>query len=206
MFHLAAASDPKIILEKDPELKIMLERLKVEGKTTFLMTNSPFDIVNAGMTYMFDENWRSLFDIVIVNAKKPSFFTAAGRHFRVYSPKTGRLKWQKVATFREQRIYSGGNYENLVDMTQWQPNSVLYFGDHPYADLADLSMVHGWRTCAIIEDLEEEIDKLNGPQMKMKTNWTNVLQGLLDNYQDSLHDEECKKVWYEWKDELDQFR
>ena len=42
---------------------------------------------------------------------------------------------------------------------------------------------------------EEEIDKLNGPQMKMKTNWTNVLQGLLDNYQDSLHDEECKKVW-----------
>ena len=91
-------------------------------------------------------------------------------------------------------------------MTQWQPNSVLYFGDHPYADLADLSMVHGWRTCAIIEDLEEEIDKLNGPQMKMKTNWTNVLQGLLDNYQDSLHDEECKKVWYEWKDELDHNR
>ena len=100
MFHLAAASDPKIILEKDPELKIMLERLKTEGKTTFLMTNSPFDIVNAGMTYMFDENWRTLFDIVIVNAKKPSFFTAAGRHFRVYSPKTGRLKWQKVNNFR----------------------------------------------------------------------------------------------------------
>ena len=111
-----------------------------------------------------------------------------------------------LLNFREQRIYSGGNYENLVEMTQWQPNSVLYFGDHPYADLADLSMVHGWRTCAIIEDLEEEIDKLNGPQMKMKTNWTNVLQGLLDNYQDSLHDEECKKVWYEWKDELDHNR
>ena len=206
LFHLAAASDPKIILEKDPGLQLMLERLKNQGKTTFLMTNSPFDIVNAGMNYMFDENWRSLFDIVIVNAKKPSFFTAAGRHFRVYSPKTGRLKWQKVATFREQRIYSGGNYENLVQMTGWEPNSVLYFGDHPYADLADLSMVHGWRTCAIIEDLEEEIDKLNDPQMKMKTNWTNVLQGLLDNYQDSLHDEASRKLWYEWKSELDQYR
>ena len=138
--------------------------------------------------------------------RNPAFSQQAGRHFRVYSPKTGRLKWQKVATFREQRIYSGGNYENLVDMTQWQPNSVLYFGDHPYADLADLSMVHGWRTCAIIEDLEDEIDKLNGPQMKMLTNWTNVLQGLLDNYQDSLHDEASKALWYEWKDELDQFR
>ena len=88
----------------------MLERLKVEGKTTFLMTNSPFDIVNAGMTYMFDENWRSLFDIVIVNAKKPSFFTAAGRHFRVYSPKTGRLKWQKVNNFRFVIFFSKINF------------------------------------------------------------------------------------------------
>ena len=53
-------------------------------------------------------------------------------------------------------------------MTGWSPTKVLYFGDHSYADLADLSMYHGWRTCAIIEELEEEIDKANHPEMKIK--------------------------------------
>ena len=28
-------------------------------------------------------------------------------------------------------------------MTGWTPNRVLYFGDHPYADLADLSLYLG---------------------------------------------------------------
>ena len=77
------------------------------GKTTFLMTNSPFEIVNAGMIYMLGQDWRRLFDIVIVNAKKPSFFSAKKRHFRVFSPRTGRLKWQRVVNLQRGKIYSG---------------------------------------------------------------------------------------------------
>ena len=107
LFHLAAASDPKIILEQDSSLRPMVDRLKKHGKTTFLMTNSPFEIVNAGMSYMFGEDWRTLFDIIIVNAKKPSFFSHKNRPFRVYSPKSGRLKWQRVLTLEKGRIYSG---------------------------------------------------------------------------------------------------
>ena len=107
MFHLAACSDPKVILEQDPLLRPMLDRLKKHGKTTFLMTNSPFEIVNAGMSYMFGQDWRTLFDIIIVNAKKPSFFSAKNRPFRVYSPKSGRLKWQRVHNLERGKIYSG---------------------------------------------------------------------------------------------------
>ena len=107
LFHLAAASDPKIILDQDPKLRPMLDRLKKHGKITFLMTNSPFEIVNAGMCYMFGDDWRTLFDIIIVNARKPSFFSAKNRHFRVYSPKTGRLKWQRVLNLQRGKIYSG---------------------------------------------------------------------------------------------------
>ena len=107
MFHLAAASKPHTILDKDPNLGPMLEQLKKRGKTTFLMTNSPFEIVNAGMAYMLGEDWRNLFDIVIVNAKKPSFFSAHKRHFRVYSPNSGRLKWQRVINLERGMIYSG---------------------------------------------------------------------------------------------------
>ena len=71
------------------------------------MTNSPFEIVNAGMIYMLGQDWRRLFDIVIVNAKKPSFFSAKKRHFRVFSPRTGRLKWQRVVNLQRGKIYSG---------------------------------------------------------------------------------------------------
>ena len=38
-------------------------------------------------------------------------------------------------------------------MTGWKGGSVLYFGDHPYTDLADASLMHGWRTGAIIKEL-----------------------------------------------------
>ena len=41
----------------------------------------------------------------------------------------------------------------------------------------------GWRTCAIIEDLETEIEIANNPVTKFKVSWSNTLQGLLDTYQ-----------------------
>ncbi len=104
---MAAANDPKMILEQDPELRPMLERLKSNGKTTFLMTNSPFEIVNAGMNFMLGDDWRSLFDVVIVSAKKPTFFTAENRHFREYSLKRHRLKWSKVTSIEPGQVYSG---------------------------------------------------------------------------------------------------
>lgn len=30
---------------------------------------------------------------------------------------------------------------------------MLYFGDHPYTDLADVTLEHGWRTGAILSEL-----------------------------------------------------
>lgn len=38
-------------------------------------------------------------------------------------------------------------------MKGWQGQEVLYFGDHPYSDLADVSLNHSWRTGAIIWEL-----------------------------------------------------
>lgn len=38
-------------------------------------------------------------------------------------------------------------------MTGWRGDEVLYFGDHPYSDLADVTLEHGWRTGAIIHEL-----------------------------------------------------
>ena len=43
--------------------------------------------------------------------------------------------------------------KQLQDMTGWRGHQVLYFGDHPYSDLADVTLEHGWRTGAIIKEL-----------------------------------------------------
>jgi hypothetical protein len=44
----------------------------------------------------------------------------------------------------------------------------VYFGDHAYTDLdlADVTLHHGWRTGAIIKELETEIETLNSPDFK----------------------------------------
>ena len=39
----------------------------------FLMTNSGFEFVNAGMRHLLGEDWRSFFDLVIVDANKPNW-------------------------------------------------------------------------------------------------------------------------------------
>lgn len=46
-----------------------------------------------------------------------------------------------------------GTVKQLQDMTGWRGQQVLYFGDHPYSDLADVTLMHGWRTGAIISEL-----------------------------------------------------
>lgn len=45
----------------------------------------------------------------------------------------------------------------MQDLTGWRGHQVLYFGDHPYSDLADVTLEHGWRTGAIITELSVNI-------------------------------------------------
>jgi len=49
-------------------------------------------------------------------------------------------------------------------MTGWNGQQVLYFGDHPYSDLADVTLQHGWRTGATISELAVSLIVFkNGP-------------------------------------------
>lgn len=71
-------------------------------------------------------------------------------------------------------------------MTGWTGEKVLYLGDHVYADLADLSLNHGWRTGAIIQDIEEEVDRMNNEDFKWTLNWSTVLRHtLIENFQEA---------------------
>ena len=58
------------------------------------------------MTLMVGKEWRHMFDLVIVNAKKPSFFTQQLRHLREYHPETEILSWNAISKVEKGKIYS----------------------------------------------------------------------------------------------------
>ena len=41
-------------------------RLVEAGKQLFVITNSPFETVDKGMSFMVGASWRDLFDVIIV--------------------------------------------------------------------------------------------------------------------------------------------
>ncbi|NWH68389.1 5NTC nucleotidase, partial [Geococcyx californianus] len=69
---------------KDPRVPLLLSRMKEVGKV-FLATNSDYSYTDAIMTYLFDFSggdmpeipqrpWRSYFDLIVVDTRKPLFF------------------------------------------------------------------------------------------------------------------------------------
>ena len=51
-------------------------------------------------------HWRSIFDVIIVNAKKPAFFTHRLRHIREYRPEKKTLSWRQPEKLVPGKIYS----------------------------------------------------------------------------------------------------
>lgn len=62
--------------------------------------------------------------------------------------------WHRVTSLDPQLVYSEGNLADLLQFTGWAGANVLYFGDHVYTDLADATLRFGWRTAAIIPELQ----------------------------------------------------
>lgn len=76
------------------------------------------------------------------------------RPFRSYNPETDTKSWEAVTQLTKSSIYMEGTVNQLIELTGWSGKSILYFGDQIYADLADITLFHGWRTGAIITELE----------------------------------------------------
>jgi len=200
-FHREARTSPHLYLHRDPELVPYLLRLVEAGKQLFVITNSPFETVDRGMAYMVGEGWRDLFDVIIVEAGKPHFFTNNGKPFREVDLDKGVSRWDKVTRLEKGKIYAGGTIDQFQKLTGYTGHSVMYFGDHPYADLADVTLHHGWHTGAVIRELEAEIVQMNTDQFKWGVNWIQVLMSLIEDNQD-VEDEEARQVLNEWKREI----
>ncbi|KAK1341512.1 hypothetical protein QTO34_017927 [Cnephaeus nilssonii] len=186
------------------QTRAVLAKLADHGKKMFLITNSPSSFVDKGMSYIVGKDWRDLFDVVIVQAEKPSFFNDKRRPFRKVNEK-GVLLWDKIYKLQKGQIYKQGNLYEFLKLTGWRGSKVLYFGDHIYSDLADLTLKHGWRTGAIIPELRSELRIMNTEQYIQTMTWLQTLTGLLERMQ--VHrDAESQLVLQEWKRERKEMR
>lgn len=193
----------KYILRGD-ETYAVLHRLASSDKKLFLITNSPFTFVDKGMKYMVGKDWRDFFDVVIVQADKPHFFNDCVKPFRRLD-ENGDLQWDKITRLEKGQVYKQGNLFDFLRLTGWRGSRVLYFGDHLYSDLADLMLRHGWRTGAIVPELETETKIVNTEQYSQSLTWLQALTGLLERMQ--VHrDSQSQEILRDWLKERQELR
>ncbi|XP_972204.2 5'-nucleotidase domain-containing protein 3 isoform X2 [Tribolium castaneum] len=205
VMHKIVSENVSEYIESNENLRPFFDRLKSANKNLFLVTNSPYNFVNKGMEMLVGRDWKDYFDVLIVQARKPRFFTDISRPIRVFDEQSGSHIWDRVTKLEKGVIYYEGTVKQLQDLTGWRGHQVLYFGDHPYSDLADVTLEHGWRTGAIINELTHEIATLNNVEFKKNANWLQMLTQLIEDHQD-CEDPEEQKILQKWMAERDKLR
>ncbi|HNN51830.1 MAG TPA: HAD-IG family 5'-nucleotidase [Pseudomonadota bacterium] len=152
----------------DPELPATLHRFRSAGKRLFLLTNSGLDYTQAVMSYLLDKrlpgyaSWRSYFDVIVVDAKKPSFFTEQAPLLQIDPDGKVRGALEGHEPALRGRLCQGGNVQALDRLLGLRGDRVLYVGDHIYGDMYRAKRASVWRTAMIIQELEDELQNQKG--------------------------------------------
>eukprot|EP00040_Diaphanoeca_grandis_P026089 m.145507 g.145507 ORF g.145507 m.145507 type:complete len:668 (-) comp30444_c0_seq2:724-2727(-) len=186
--HHAVRVNPKKYIRPSAKVGAFLRGIKdTSDKKLFLASNSGFRFVDAGMKYIVGDEWRDLFDIVIVSADKPAWYTKK-RPFREINPTSGRAMWNnKVDQLKPDAIYSGGSIAALQESTGWVGHDILYFGDSLFADLVEARRRYGFYTGAIIGELEKELEIVQGEEYGRLVFASTVLEELLRQLQELIY-------------------
>uniref|UniRef100_A0A673H495 Cytosolic purine 5'-nucleotidase-like n=1 Tax=Sinocyclocheilus rhinocerous TaxID=307959 RepID=A0A673H495_9TELE len=150
---------------KDPRLPVLLSHIKEVAKL-FLATNSDFNYTEAIMKYLLDfptgsknpkKPWRSYFDLVVVDTRKPMFF-AGGTVLRQVDTDTGKLR---IGTYTGElqhgTVYSGGSSDIVCDLLDVRGKDILYVGDHIFGDILKSKKRQGWKTFLVVPELVKEL-------------------------------------------------
>ncbi|XP_076372629.1 5' nucleotidase B isoform X2 [Tachypleus tridentatus] len=150
-------------VKKDKHLPVMFDRMRENGKKVFLLTNSEYSYTEKIMSYLFDfpscnkRDWKSYFDYILVDAKKPLFFSE-GTILRQVDPKTGDLRiGTHMGPLQPGQVYSGGSCEVFTELIGAKGKDVLYVGDHIFGDILKSKKMRGWRTFLIVPELQREL-------------------------------------------------
>ena len=157
-------AQPESCVVLDPELPLTLLDQLHAGKKLMLITNSDWNFSAAMMAYAFDRflpeglDWRSLFDLVIVGARKPDFFTQHAPFFEVVTG-DGLLR-PALGPLRPGCAYMGGSALQVERDLGFKGDEILYVGDHMFGDVHVSKSVLRWRTALILRELETEVAAL----------------------------------------------
>jgi HAD superfamily 5'-nucleotidase-like hydrolase len=151
---------------RDPDLAPALHKLRSSGKRIFVLTNSAWDYTDAVMRYLLGDalpaypEWRSYFDIVIVSARKPVFFTDRDPFYELNEK--GDRRGAAEGPFQRGKIYEGGNIVDFDAQAGVTASHTLYVGDHIYGDMLRAKKSSGWRTAMVLQELEYELSQIEG--------------------------------------------
>jgi HAD superfamily 5'-nucleotidase-like hydrolase len=168
------ARDPDRFVELDPETPLALLDQRHAGKKLLLITNSEWDYTRSMMQYAFDGSlpdgmtWRQLFDIVIVSARKPDFFSTSSPMFSV-ATEDGLLEPRPMG-LTGGGIYLGGNAHFVEKYLGLTGDEILYVGDHVFTDVHVSKDVLRWRTALVLRELESDlagIDRFRETQIRL---------------------------------------
>ncbi len=155
-------ANPDRFVELDEELPVALLDLKHAGKKLMVITNSEWGYARSMMSYAFDRfvpgGWRTLFELVIVGARKPDFFTTNAPIFEIVDD-SGLLR-SSAGPLRDGAAYLGGHARLVEEFVGRPGEDILYVGDHMFADVHVTKSILRWRTALVLRALEAELSAL----------------------------------------------
>lgn len=147
---------------------MVLSRIRESGAKLFLLTNSDYNFTDRIMTFLFDfphgakpeephRDWKTYFDTIVVDARKPLFF-GEGTILRQVDTTTGALRvGTHMGPLQVNQVYSGGSCDVFTKLIGAKGKDVLYVGDHIFGDILKSKKIRGWRTFLIIPELVQEL-------------------------------------------------
>ena len=155
-------ADPDRFVDPDPNIVPTLLEQRQAGKKLVLITNSDWSYTSKMMNYVFDRycpedmTWRDLFDVVIVSANKPRFFSAEDPIYRVVDEGESLLH-PHSGPLEAGHVYFAGNARLVEESLGVSGGQPLYVGDHLFGDVHVTKDVLRWRTALITRELEAEV-------------------------------------------------
>jgi HAD superfamily 5'-nucleotidase-like hydrolase len=139
-------------------LKQWMKDLKSGGVHLFLMTSSHIDYTRLLLNYAFGTGWQDLFDLVIVDAKKPGFFTDQNPFYSIDG--NDDIMTEPVTELLCGNVYAQGSEAALrkffIEVAGVEAPSILYVGDSIKSDIFPPTKFDGWQTIAIVEEMANE--------------------------------------------------
>lgn len=157
-------SDPARFIDVDEDLPLALLDIKHAGKKIILITNSEWHYTRPLMEFAFDPylpgdmTWKELFDVKIVQARKPSFFTQRNPLFVVVDENRGLM--QPALSLDVSRVFLGGDARSVEALLGIPGEDILYVGDHMFSDVKISKSINRWRTALVVRELEPELEAL----------------------------------------------